>query len=253
MPEVTQAVVLAAGRGTRFGELTKRMPKPLIPVARKCLIQRVLESLPTSIKRVVIVVGHLGEMIRHAFGDSFKGRELVYVSQPHQTGTASAFLCAKPHLDLDQPTLVVYGDDLVCAQSWLDLCRRGSGLLVSRVEDDRARSMGLVICDADGFVQRVCEKVPEPDPLPSDVASCGGMLLPTRLMVEVLQAAGVTSDRSLPQGAREHVLASFIESVANALRERGQRGLCTVTAGYWLPINDWNQLTTAEQCLPRSG
>ena len=252
MSEVTQAVVLAAGRGTRFGEATKFGPKPLILVDRVPTIVRVLRALPVAIKRVVIVVGYKGEMIRHALGDSFEGRELVYVSQAHQTGTASAFLCAKPHLDLEQPTLVVYGDDLVCAQSWLDLCRRGSGLLVSRVGSDRARSMGLIICDADGFVQKVCEKVPEPDPLPSDMASCGGMLLPTRLMVEVLEAAGVTPDQPLPLGNREHVLASFIEPAVEVLRKRGQRGLCTVLAGYWLPINDWNQLRTAEKCLPRS-
>lgn len=253
MPEVTQAVILAAGRGTRFGEATKFGPKPLILVNGVPIIVRVLRALPAAIKRVVIVVGYKGEMIRHALGDSFEGRELVYVSQAHQTGTASAFLCAKSHLDLDQPTLVVYGDDLVCAKSWLELCQGGPGLLFSHVEDDRARSMGLIVCDADGLVKTVCEKVPEPEPLPSDMASCGGMLLPTRVMVEVLEAAGVTPDQPLPPGHREHVLASFIEPVAKALRERRQPGLRIWRAGYCLPINDWDQLATANKYFCAQG
>lgn len=249
MSRVTQAVVLAAGRGTRFAPLTDFMPKPAVEVAGLPLIVRVLRSLPSFITRVVIVVGYKGDVIRGMLGDVFEGRDLVYVAQPHQTGTASAFLCAKPHLDLEQPTLVAYGDDLVCPESWIELCALNeAGLLVSPVMDESlARTLGLVALDEDGCVSEVREKVKEPDKLPLDLlASCGGMLLDAGLAVEVLETARVTPDQPLPQGASEHVFANFIRPMGAKLRQLGRPGIRTTRVKFWFPINTPAQRRVAE-------
>jgi len=59
-----EAVILAAGPGKRFANLTKYIPKPLLPVANKPIIERLLRNLKnTGIKNVIIVVGHLGNKI----------------------------------------------------------------------------------------------------------------------------------------------------------------------------------------------
>lgn len=110
-----KAVILAAGKGTRFGPLTARTPKPLICVKGKTLIRHVLDALPEQISECVIVVGHLGEQIKNALGAFYRGFSLRYVEQ-EKTGTGGALLAAKPYLESEEKFLVVGSDDLFGAR-----------------------------------------------------------------------------------------------------------------------------------------
>ncbi len=247
MPEVTQAVVLAAGRGTRFAPYTDFVPKPLIEVAGIPLLARVFRALPDSIGRVVVVVGYRGEMIRGAFGEVFEGRRITYVEQPHQTGTASALMCAAPYLDREEPVLLFYGDDLIDAASLKRLCADGQPrLLVSRVTESLARTMGLAICDDQGRVERVREKVQEPEALPTDFVSCGGMVLPTRDIMQLLEDARIVPDKPLPIGQKERYLTDFIEPLVRRLADRDS-SIGIMEAKYWLPVNTPAQRRVAER------
>lgn len=106
-----KAVILAAGKGTRFGEITKKIPKSLIPVNGKPIIEYALESLPRKITEVYLVIGHLGEQIKKHVGKEHKGIKIKYIKLKSLTGTATALWQAKKHLDKDK-FLVIYGDDL---------------------------------------------------------------------------------------------------------------------------------------------
>ena len=66
-----QAVILAAGHGTRLRPLTYQMPKPLIKVADKCLIEHNIFNLPSEISELIIVIGYLGEQIQNYFGENY--------------------------------------------------------------------------------------------------------------------------------------------------------------------------------------
>src|SRR3989344_4411739 len=105
-----QAVILAAGLGTRMGNLTKNTPKPLLLTGGKTILERNLEALPDEIGEVVLVVGYLGGQIREKIGQSFAGKKITYVEQKELKGTGHALMQCKDALH--GSFLVFYVDDL---------------------------------------------------------------------------------------------------------------------------------------------
>ena len=108
-----QAVILAAGKGTRMAHLTKDTPKPLIVVAGRNLIEHKIDRLPKEIDEVVLVVNYLKDKIIKYFGDNYKGRKITYVDQGEALGSAHALWQAKDVLKED--FICMMGDDLYSA------------------------------------------------------------------------------------------------------------------------------------------
>ena len=106
-----RAMILAAGRGERMRPLTDQMPKPLIPVAGKPLIQWHLEKLAQAgIRDVVINHAWLGNMIEEALGSGQQfGLRLQYSAEPQALETAGGIATALPLLG-EHPFLVLNGD-----------------------------------------------------------------------------------------------------------------------------------------------
>jgi NDP-sugar pyrophosphorylase family protein len=105
-----QAVILAAGRGKRMGELCSELPKPLLRVHGKTLLEHKIEALPSVVDEVIIVVGYLREKIIESLGDTYAGKRITYVVMDELNGTAPALWLCKPLLA--GKTLVLMGDDL---------------------------------------------------------------------------------------------------------------------------------------------
>lgn len=114
-----QAVILAAGRGTRMNPLTHEVPKPMLKVNGKNLIEHKLDQLPADVDEVIIVVGHLWKQITDYFGDEFKGRKIRYIVQKDLDGTGGALWRAQ-HLLRDR-FIVFNGDDIYC-QADIEKC-----------------------------------------------------------------------------------------------------------------------------------
>ena len=87
-----KAIILAAGEGTRLKPLTLDIPKSLISIGGKPIIDRIFESLPDEIDEVFIVVGHLKEKIKSHLGDNFRGKKVSYANQIDKHGTFGALL-----------------------------------------------------------------------------------------------------------------------------------------------------------------
>lgn len=106
----TYAVILAAGKGTRFGN--KHLNKTAVKIGDKSIIQLGIEKLPLHIERIYVVVGHLKETVKDSITDS----RVVYVEQHKQLGTADAlkqaFNVMKNINDLPDAVLVASGDHL---------------------------------------------------------------------------------------------------------------------------------------------
>jgi UDP-N-acetylglucosamine diphosphorylase/glucosamine-1-phosphate N-acetyltransferase len=118
---VSQAIVLAAGRGERLYPLTTLRPKVMLPIGNKPILQYVIEALVANdIRNIVIVVGYQQEKVQDYFmsGDNF-GASIQYVMQAQQLGTANALLAAASHLE-DQ-FLVVQGHNWIAADTIKDL------------------------------------------------------------------------------------------------------------------------------------
>jgi len=90
------AVVMAAGEGTRLRPLTSTRPKPMLPVAGKPILEWNLEALAgNGFKSALLIVGYKKETITDHFGKRFNGIKLKYVEQKEQLGTAHAISMAK--------------------------------------------------------------------------------------------------------------------------------------------------------------
>ena len=111
---ITKAVLLAAGRGTRMRDLTNELPKPMIAVRGKPILQHIIEGLRgAGVTQFLIVVGYRAEVVRESFGDGTRlGVALRYAKQVVQDGTGKVVELARDFVGPDAFVLS-YGDIIV--------------------------------------------------------------------------------------------------------------------------------------------
>lgn len=107
-----KAVIMAGGLGTRLRPLTDAIPKPMLPMGDRPIMEHVVERLRESgIHEVVVSTHYKGEMIRDHFGDgSSLGVDIRYVNEEQRFGTIGGLRLMRAHLT--EPFLVVNGDVL---------------------------------------------------------------------------------------------------------------------------------------------
>ena len=94
------------------------LPKPLVSVGGRPMLERVLIGLARSgYQRVVIVIGYRGELIKRRFGTLFEGMHLNYAVQHEQEGTAHAVSCAA-ELVSDESAVLLAWSDILVSPSW---------------------------------------------------------------------------------------------------------------------------------------
>lgn len=110
-PSTEEAVVLCAGLGRRLRPLTEHVPKALVEVRGRSLLEHHLEGLAQhGVRRAVLVVGHLGETVRERIGDGERFHlEVEYAIQPELLGTGDALRAARDQVRSDR-FLVLYAD-----------------------------------------------------------------------------------------------------------------------------------------------
>ena len=137
------AVVLAGGRGTRLGNLTREAPKPMMPVAGRPFLEFVLDRLILGgVRRITLSVGHRARTIQEHFGSAYRGVDVRYAVEEKPLGTGGAVAFALKD-DGDEPALVLNGDTLLQVD-YADLVRwygkdPGPVAMVLRRMDDVAR------------------------------------------------------------------------------------------------------------------
>jgi len=149
-----QAVILAAGRGTRMGALTDTLPKPMLKVAGKSLIEHKLDVLPDEVDEVILIIGYQGAVIRAAFGDSYEGKRITYIEQETLDGTAGAVWKARPALR--DRFIVMMGDDLYCRADILACIDTPDWSVVYEDMPDSAAG-GRLVTDASGIITGIRE------------------------------------------------------------------------------------------------
>jgi len=117
--KIDKAVVLAAGRGTRMRELTNDVPKPMIDVRGKPVLQHIVEGLrDAGVRRFVIVVGYHAEAVQNFFGDGQRhGVDIEYVTQTVQDGTGRVVDLAR-NFTGGSPFVLSYGDILIGQENY---------------------------------------------------------------------------------------------------------------------------------------
>lgn len=170
-------VILAAGQGTRLQPFSETYPKPILPILGKPLLQYQIECLrDLGVRRVIIVIGHLGFAIVRALGDGRQlGVEIEYVDQGKTLGIAHAVSKLEPLVD--RPFMLFLGDIFFVHE---DLARmiamlgtdgvRGVLAVKEETSIEAVRRNFVVREDDAGFVKRVIEKPQHP---PSMLKGCG--------------------------------------------------------------------------------
>jgi dTDP-glucose pyrophosphorylase len=126
---ISKAVLLAAGRGTRMRELTNELPKPMIEVRGKPILEHIIEGLrEAGVRQFLAIVGYRAEAVRQKFGDGRDlGTEISYATQMVQDGTGKVVELAKDFVGSD-PFVLSYGDILVDPSNYSRLTTLGPGI-----------------------------------------------------------------------------------------------------------------------------
>ena len=220
-----QAVIPAAGEGTRLRPLTEDRPKGLIEAADTPLLTRCFEELlAVGVEEFVVVVGYRKEEILGYYGDEFGGVPITYVHQREQLGLAHAVGRAGSAIEDD--FVLLNGDNVFRANlgEAVERQRRQSVdavLVVEEVPEEQARRTGVVETDDSGRVTGLVEK---PDDPPSTLVTTGCYVLPTEVFhacellcpsargeyelpdaIDLLLAAGMTVETVRLDGWRVNV------------------------------------------------
>lgn len=173
-----QAVVPAAGEGTRLRPLTADTPKGLVEVAGQPLLTHVFETLVSlDVDHIVVVIGYKGAQIPEHFGDGYRGIPLTYVDQQDRRGLAHAISRAADHIDA--PFVVMNGDNVFGSPPNEELrtfeqtaC---DGVLVVERASPAVVKTGGEVRTTEGRVTEVIEKPESPD---THLVTTGCYLLP---------------------------------------------------------------------------
>ena len=162
---VRQAVILAAGRGTRMGELTVDVPKPMIAVGSRPVLEWIINGLQAAgVRRFLIVVGYRKEVIEDHFMDGSNfGTEIRYVEQVVQDGTGKVVSLAEPFCGAD-PFILSYGDILVDFSFYRQLVELADDdeILISVKASQEVSKGGAVFLDSNLRVIDLQEKPNQP-------------------------------------------------------------------------------------------
>lgn len=157
------AVVMAGGRGIRMRPLTDAVPKPLLPVGSKPILEILICKLrDEGFGRVVVTTGYKGEMIESYFGDGSKfGIRITYTRESKPLGTVGALTLIPPH-EIEGPFLVINGDLLV-EQNLGDFMRTHmeSGALITVGIRKHMERIRFGVIDRDGSILREIEEKPD--------------------------------------------------------------------------------------------
>jgi dTDP-glucose pyrophosphorylase len=144
---ITKAVLLAAGRGTRMRELTNELPKPMIAVRGKPILQHIIEGLHAAgVKQFLVIVGYRAEVVREFLGDGARcGVAISYTTQMVQDGTGKVIELARDFAR-DEAFVLSYGDVIVDPSNYRRLVRLEDGCeaVVSVIRGQDASHGGAV-------------------------------------------------------------------------------------------------------------
>lgn len=215
MKKVTKVVIPAAGFGTRFLPQTKAMPKEMLPVVDKPVIQYVVEeAVQSGINNIIIITGSNKRAIEDHFDlpnedlvkNLLQGKKdrllkeiehiaemanFIYIRQKGPYGNGTPVLTAEPVIE-DEPFAVLWGDEFIYSKpprlaQMLDVYETYGGVVISGVKIEKKEDLKRYgIADLEHIqhnvykIKKIVEK-PFPDEAPSDIATHGAYILPPEI------------------------------------------------------------------------
>src|SRR5262245_38600540 len=218
------AIILAAGKGTRLRPHTDTVPKPLLDVQGRPILDWIIGALP-PVERLVVVVNYLSEQIEDYLAKQTHVKNWATVRQAQPRGTGDALMSCKSEMKADR-VMVLNGDDLIGRADLAKLATVPMGILTHPVNEPE--SYGIVFRNDDGTLKQIAEK---PKGLkPPQLANIGGYVFPRSVF-----------DLTLPLSPRgEYEITDAVAMLAAG------GGFRVVEAGVWFPIGNVEQWFAAQ-------
>jgi glucose-1-phosphate thymidylyltransferase len=154
-----KVIVPLAGKGTRLLPLTKRVPKPLVKVAGRPVMDYVMDTVQgLDPDELIVITGHLKEQIEQYVTTHYRV-PARFVEQKTLDGTAGAINLARPYVD--GPVLIIFVDTLFDADLSIVNRTDADGILWAKEVEDYQR-FGVIVTDARGYMTRIVEKPTTP-------------------------------------------------------------------------------------------
>ena len=153
---INEALILAAGKGTRMWPLTESMPKPLLPLCGKPIIEhQILALKKANVKKINILIGHRMNEISNLLENKVKDVEINFIIQNEQKGTGHAVSLAEKYIN--EPFFCLNGDTLINEKNlkFLSETKGEMAMMVTNVDD--GRNFGVVETN-NGIMTSIVEK-----------------------------------------------------------------------------------------------
>ncbi len=245
-----KAVVLAAGKGTRMRELTQEIPKPMLKVQGRPILEHILNGIKDAgITEIFIVTGFRADVVEGYFGDGSRwGLKIQYGRQVVQDGTGKAPELAKAFVGSDD-FLLTYGDILVRPETYQHMLKRFSeapftGLITVTGSEDVTKG-GLNFFDDAFCLRRLVEKpsLAEVEQLRQDGWLKPGATAWYNAGIYIFKPVVYDFTARLEKSPRgEYELTDAI----NALVAAGHRIAGMQIAGRWVDVRDPEVLASLE-------
>ena len=210
-----------------MGSLTDNIPKPMLSLGTKTLIEHKLDILPDSVNEVILVIGYLGDKIMEYFGDSYNGKSIKYAWQHELKGTGHAVWQAKDLLD--DRFLVMMGDDIY-SQGDIERCLSHDwSILVKKC--DKAGTGAKVELDERGHVMGITERAQLNE---GDFSNAGMYVMNKKFFEYDLVKLPDKDEYGLPQ------------TLVQVLKDNNIK---VVVSEFWIQLSDPTDIKNAEHIL----
>ena len=221
------AVLLAAGLGTRLRPHTLTTPKPLLPVQGRPILDWTLAALPKSVDRVVVVVHYLAEQVEQYLRTQTHFKEWAIVPQGIPRGTGDALRKCQAQIRSEK-FMVINGDDLFGAVDFAQLAAWSAGVIATEVAEPK--KYGILFLKPDGTLDKLVEKPDLPGP---KLANTGAYIFPREVFdIEITLS---------PRG--EYEITDYVSKLAAA------QPFHVIRSTFWFPIGTeeaWNAAQTMD-------
>jgi glucose-1-phosphate thymidylyltransferase len=154
-----KVIVPLAGKGTRLLPLTNRVPKPLVHVAGRPVMDYVMDSIrDLDVDELIVITGHLKETVERYIVEHYDVKA-KFVEQKTLDGTAGAINLARPFVD--RPVLIIFVDTLFEADMSIVKTADADGVIWVKAVEDYQR-FGVIVTDARGYMKSIVEKPSTP-------------------------------------------------------------------------------------------
>jgi dTDP-glucose pyrophosphorylase len=148
-----KAIILAAGEGTRLRPLTHDIPKSLVQVGWKTLLEYNMQSLVSYVDEFIIVVKYKKEKVAEAFWESYEWVPIRYHKQGHEKGTGAAIKWINTSGDI----IIAYSDAIIM-QADVDAVMKCSHFAVLGKKVKNPEKYGIFQISSDGYIEKIVEK-----------------------------------------------------------------------------------------------